>query len=385
MTSKLGFHIDLGMHDDEDGKILAARPKIMKFVAARSAMVKMHEKLPDTIFIARIASTENVGDDFLRFGGHNNPTASAKRWFDQMLPILKEAPFAYWESFNEMSSWEHLGQYGVFEAERQHIMADNGFRCCIGNFSTGTPQITDEGDMWSHFYLALAAAHNYHNILGLHEYGGLWMDLWYDDQTAGGTFPEKYAEGWLICRYRKLLRKHIFPNGWDNVRLAFTEYGLDNAGTSVTAPLAGKPVGPYKQCGEAWGRLNGRFDRDQFYVEQLQWADRQMQQDPQVIGATIFTWGTFSPVWGEFDIEGPVAELLVEHIRTSHTPVTTYLRTVADVGQFLRTGPGYLHPGIAIIRPSMRLVEKEKGVLWTQVILPSGLEGWADSQYLEQI
>lgn len=408
MKSKLGFHVDILTYPGQPEQMIAAGTKVIKVIESMGLLQHLHGALGDqTTFIARAWP---VGDDFLRFGGHHDPKAAAVRWFNAMLPVIRQAPFAYWESFNEMSSWDHLAAYGEFEAERQRIMADHGYKCCIGNFAVGTPEIADSGDVWPRFYPALSAAHRYKNILGLHEYGGLWMDLWYGPNTGltkgnkRQPFPAEYAGGWLFGRYRKVWRKHIQTNGWTDIRIALTEFGLDMAGTSETSVLTGQTVGAWKSCIGAWERLDGRRDPEQYYFEQLRWADTQMQRDPYLIGATIFTWGTFpDSLWINHDIQGGVAERLIAYIKsttddtkppieppTVDYPDITYLRSTATPSLRLRSGKGSVYPVVGAIMPDDILVttlppEHIRPTSWVPVVTEDGKAGYASGTYLEVV
>ncbi|HEC23713.1 MAG TPA: hypothetical protein ENI95_12445, partial [Chloroflexi bacterium] len=144
MKSKLGFHVDIQGHHGQVEKMIRARPRVIKIITSMGMLNDLHDALGDeTIFIARDWKAD---DDFLRFGGSDDPKVIARRWLDAMRPSLVQAPFAYWESFNEMSNWDNLRRYAEFEAERQRLMAAEGYKACIGNFATGTPSISDSED-----------------------------------------------------------------------------------------------------------------------------------------------------------------------------------------------------------------------------------------------
>jgi len=386
LRSKLGFHVDIRTYDGQVEKMIAARPAVIKIISSMGTLHVLHQALGDTtVFIAR---DWKVTDDFLRFGGADNPKEAAARWLSAMYPSIIQAPYAYWESFNEMSSWDHLAQYADFEAERQVLMDAEGFRCCIGNFATGTPEISEyEGDgrndIWPRFYPALHAAHDYHNILGLHEYGGLWMDLWYgpnqhDELIAGERvpFPAERAEGWLFGRYRKVWRRHIAPNQWTNIRIVLTEFGLDMAGTYTTDKLAGYTCGAWTTCAPAWRSLDDRNDPETYYAEQLEWCDNQMRRDPYVTGATIFTWGTMSDVWRGFDIEGPVSDNLCTYMVDLFSQQGLYVTSANPAGTTLyanHDGAGSLSAPYGKLFP-IRQIEVTGGV--EQGVVPVA-GGWA--------
>lgn len=424
MKSKLGFHVDIQGHPGQLEKMIRAGTRIVKVISSMGMLRELHNALGDkTILIAR---DWKVSDDFLRFGGADNPKDAAKRWLDAMRPSIVQAPFAYWEAFNEMSNWDVMRQYGEFESERQRLMAAEGFRACIGNFAVGTPPLSDEPgdgreDCWAGFYPALEAAHQFGNLLGLHEYGGLWMDLYYgpnqSEEVRSGRrvpFPATREEGWLFARYRRVWRRHVEPNGWTNLRIALTEFGLDMAGTADTTALAGYTVGSWRTCAPAWLKLDNVTDSAKFYVEQLQWCDRQLQMDPYVVGATIFTWGTLGSLWSNFEIEGPVADSLIAHIQaTKDDPVpvepapspaprplpspatpSMFVTPIPSQGLWLRKGPGREHSGLVLTHPGDKLgaLEPEATVIakigeeeqWLKVRTQDGLEGFVAAWLVEK-
>ncbi len=418
MKSKLGFHVDIQGYHGQIEKMIRAGTRVVKVITSVGMLQILHQALGDrTVFIAR---DWKVTDDFLRFGGIDNPREAARRWLEGMRPAIVQAPFAYWESFNEMSDWPSLRLYGEFEAERQRLMAAEGFKACIGNFSTGSPPIsnaaddTTREDIWRDFYPALEVAHELGNLLGLHEYGGLWMDLWYGPNQSAALrsgnrtpFPEAREEGWLFGRYRKVWRRHIQPNGWTNIRIALTEFGLDMAGTVDTTALAGYPTSGWRTCAPAWRNLDGRGDAEAFYVEQLKWADRQMQKDPYIVGATIFTWGSLGERWGrDFEINGPVAESLISYIEstkddpgtidatTTPTKPTFYVTPIPVEGLWVRKGPSRSHAAITLTHPGDRLgvLEPEANALakigrdqqWLNIRTPAEEEGFVAAWLVER-
>lgn len=422
MKSKLGFHIDVVTYPGQIEKIIGAGTKILKVISTLDALKKVHDAQGDkTILIAR---DWNVGDNFIGFGGHNNPKAKAREWFDKMLPSIQKAPFAYWESFNEMDNWDVLAQYGEFEAERQRIMAENGFKSCIGNFAVGGPPNQDPNDVWPRFYPALEAAHKFKSLLGLHEYGALWMDTYYGpnqlhplQQGKRVEFPDTHEEGWLFGLYRKVWKKHILPKGWTDIRIAITEFGLMSLAPTEINAIAGMNVGSWRTCGDAWARLNNRHDPAQYYFEMLQWADRQFQKDPYVVGACIFTWGTFpESAWMKDEIDGEVADKVLAHIKASKddpardampigtpvtpapapTPVTTPEKVIVTPifakGVFLYASAGTQYPKLETLYmgDQLELVDPlavskigGKGV-FLQVKSPRGKSGWVEAHMVQQ-
>jgi hypothetical protein len=394
MRSKLGPFI-LQSYRGQLEALIAARPPIVKAFDF-GQLIELHNHLGEaTIFIARL---NTGGDDFKRFENGlavTNPRAAAAKWWEYARHELRSVDlrFAYIEGHNEMADWDVLPQFGEFEAERQRLMAEDGYRACIANFSVGCPDLSefagdpDRPDVWYTMYPALEAAHRYHNLLGLHEYGGLWMWLWYgpnQHQTVADRrwveFPGEYAEGWLFGRYRKLWRRHIAPHGWTGIRIALTELGLDRAGLVTTDLLTGgASVGPWKHCPPWWSVLNGRGDSDRYYLQQLRWADSQMQRDPYLIGATMFAWGTTDPVWSAWDIQGAVGEALLAGLRNTPYPAGTRV-VIALPGLYLRTRPG--GAALAVLPHGERVQTNENAGEWTRIKTDAGLTGYAMTKWL---
>jgi len=387
MKSKLGFHINVISYPGQVDQIIDCDARVIKVISSLGLLNNLHTALPKATYIARDWKIE---DDFLRAVGGLSPTVGARKWLEAMRPSIVQAPFAYWESFNEMSAWDSMAAYGDFESERQRLMHEEGFKCCIGNFATGCPP---DMKLWIDFLPALYAAHEYKNILGVHEYGGLWMDTWYGpNQTArmmAGNrieFPPEWSrEAWLFGRYRQVWKDYLEPNQLCDVRIVSTEFGLDMAATTVTTPLAGYTVGAWKTCTDAWRRINGRTDASIYYSEQLQWADRQMQKDPYILGSAIFTWGTFNDLWQNHEIRGDCANDVCRYIKSTKDSVVPHTLSVS--GQFLRRNPIASSEQVAIVWPNDKLIVKDfYGNDWVKVEKlggPSYTSGWAQRSLLE--
>jgi hypothetical protein len=445
MKSKLGFHIGGQVYPGQLDKIVRAGTRLVKVLGSTETLKMLYSGLGDRAIL--IARDQRLGDDFVRFARGIDPRSAAQHWMSQMRPLMAQAPFAYWESFDDLTDWSKLRAFGEFEAERQRLMAAEGFKACIGNFAAGTPEIETSGDRWADFYPALEVANQLGNILGLHEYSGLYMDLWYGPNQSQAIrsgqrvpFPADYAEGWLFARYRKVWRLHLKPNGWTNVRIALTELGLGRAGEIDADFLAGEMTRAWTSCVGTWQRRDGRTDAPQFYVEQLQWCDGQMQRDAYLIGGAIYTWGAVGSALA-FEIEGRVADTLVAYIQrtrdeaettiftqptapsqpaasTQPTPSTPapssqpatsasqpavsvpavdrlYVTPTVTEGLILRNGPsmnaqqiGSLFPGDTIEVLGDRATERPKvgqRGYWLNVRTASGQVGWVGSRYLQVI
>lgn len=310
MRSKLSFHIDCVPRAGAVDKIISARPRLLFVTHALDVMRAVHDRVPECTVIAR---DWKVGQDFASFwAALPDAKQAAQAWFDAMEPIMRQAKFAYWQSFNEMTTRELLPAYAAFELERQRIMARYGYHACLFNWAVGTPEIAD----WQVCLPALREADRRRNIVGLHEYWPSAPWVWYgrnDDLAVREgrvvPFPDEYADGWLFGRYRKVWRHWLLPYGLTHVRIALTEMGCGLEIPSQTGYLE------WKTASRFWSAQG--HDPLEYYYQQLLWCDKQMQHDAYQLGGCIFVWGTIGELWQNFDIDGPLADKLIQHIRQS--------------------------------------------------------------------
>lgn len=252
----------------------------------------------------------------------------------------------YWEGHNE-PVWVDLDGMKWFadmEIARMQEMAKLGLKCIIGNFATGTPPI----ELWPGFLDALRAAKQYGAILGLHEYSLPW--LWwmtgrYQMQVENCVDPRdpNRLEGWTTLRYRQVYRQFLEPAGLGDIPLIVTEFGID---PMVSPSPDDVPTAAWKDLGPYWNKHKDDtqfdYERQKYpvppgvdfsgskelkYFEQLKWYDREIRKDPYMIGATIFTFGSFGGAWERFDVAGTdVVTLLTAYVRQEKpVPNTPYV------------------------------------------------------------
>ena len=231
---------------------------------------------------------------------------------DQLLPLATDpkrmAAIDAWEAYNEpiADTPDRMKRLAEFEAERTRILADNGIRSVIGNFSTGNPPL----ELWPDFQAALESARQYGGFLGLHEYAAPTMQ----HLTEGN-------EGWLTLRYRKVYRQFLEPMGFGDLPLLITECGVDG--------LVQPRPGPAEAQGwidfiPMWlDELGFRDDPPGVYMDQLLWYDQNLQQDAFVKGAAIFLVGANTENWRTYDLLDPragrIADLLKQYLSV-HLP-----------------------------------------------------------------
>ena len=250
--------------------------------------------------------------------GYEADTAIS-HWSGHNEPVVKDPTFMQW-----------LAQ---FEIERMKLMAARGWKCAIGKFSTGSPEL----DLWEHFMPAIEAAHRYDAILLLHEYGGnvMWWGTGHhqlanlrDAALPGQTEPyvdrhmliepdefaghQYYHAGWLTLRYRQVynLIRHYLPD-FPDLPLVIAESGLDIVG----GVPKGWKVSSWLKLRNDWRRLYKQTDTDKFFVEQLIWYDNEVRRDHYLKAFCVFTYGHQDSTWQYFDFAGTRAEALaLEHV-----------------------------------------------------------------------
>jgi len=127
------------------------------------------------------------------------PLQAAQQFIQDQLPTYQSNPhIKYWEGHNEpvWSDEEGLGWYAQLEVQRMRLMADLGLKCVIGNFATGSPDLS----LWPAFLPALEVARQYH------EYSCPWM-WWMTGSYQLDPNADEGDEGWTTLRYRKIYRQ----------------------------------------------------------------------------------------------------------------------------------------------------------------------------------
>ncbi len=262
----------------------------------------------------------------------HDPVEVARWYVAQMESDIRLNPHIdAWEGPNEPGDGgdelsikaKYMTWLGKFEAERLRILRVEFDRAGVaGNPSTGTPYepTSDPMFLWRRFDPAFGAIRLYGGYLGLHEYAGL----------------DRRLDGLLWGRYRGVLDYTRQTGG--GVKIVITECGFDSTmgdpwgdAWRATIPLThaqieslmhwyGLRVSTFPHL-TAWLKsawesgipnLNFHLTPDE-YVEQLVWYHQMLERDPEVVGATLFTYG-HSTGWPDFDLEGSsVTNLLINY------------------------------------------------------------------------
>ena len=267
-----------------------------RFFGDLGAAAEIKQRSPNTIVIGHL----NQAYDFqnaITSGATDMAAYAADFVAKQLSQYQANTGVDYWEGHNEpvFENEAKMALYGQFEAERVRQMASYGFKCAVGNFSTGSPPF----EQWDEFFPALRAVKQYGGALALHEYSAPTMNYGYDPATG---------EGWLTCRYRKAYREAI-PSDL-HVPILVTEAGIDGL---VGAGRPGPGGAGWQDFIDYWRRI--ALDPDAFwaYIDQLQWYDEELQKDDFVIGATIFVAGG-QEHFDSYEIAGEMGELLTQYL-----------------------------------------------------------------------
>ncbi len=233
---------------------------------------------PETVTVARCgpARAPQTVDP------NGDPADRAADMMDQHMPHwgYESDVVDYWEILNESKPPSLAGHVWLaqFFIATMDIAENNGYKLAIFSYSTGVPQwheweaIVETGV----FARAKAGGH----VLALHEYDWPVSDQRWGEATE--DVPPYQDRGVLNCRYRYLYRDFLIPRD-EAIPLVITEAGLD-----PVLMFAGNPNLP-----QPW---------QERYVEEMIWVDTKWREDDYVIGAAMFSLGTFDQ-WEDYDYE----------------------------------------------------------------------------------
>jgi hypothetical protein len=283
-NSKLGLHVQWNNSPEIMEFIRRMKPAVIKAIDDLGFVAEAKEASPQTVFVARITHDQPTDGD---------PEAMARAFVAENLPTYLAHPAVdYWEGYNEPDVQGRMDWYARFEAERVRAMAENGLKAAIGSFSTGVPEFEE----FQAFLPAVRAAKEHGGILALHEYDAPTLS-----RSVGAALPGRPSHpdrGVLALRYRWWYADILAPAGLI-IPLVITEAGVDG--------LVGNRPGPAEANG--W-RDFVPYYREQYpgvdplylYLDQLEWYDRQVQQDGYVIGWALFTAGAMGDRWVSYDV-----------------------------------------------------------------------------------
>lgn len=253
------------------------------------------------------------------------PQAAAHQYIEANLEHYQLNPQVdFWEAWNEYiaDTPEKMDWFAQFEATRACEMQARGFRAAVGVFGVGWP-VTYE--LMGHFIPALQAAYACGGIFTLHEYNAPTMACGVKPPGEANGIPGAPAlsvpAGPLALRYRYWYEGYLKPLGMGDLPLVISEMGID--GLVNLGGCGFETTGAWKEHQAWWMEQNFGASGPEAYVNVLAWYDAQLQQDPYVIGATIFTGGaTGETSWNRFDLHD-VFPVLANYLRQVSPPVAT--------------------------------------------------------------
>lgn len=290
----MGFLSDADLQNAANIRAVAYKAtnhiQAMNYVASRVLDATLiyrrfeHSNEDPAVYIAQHGGTVEAAVDF---------------WMADMQATFDQLPrTVYFESFNEQQAPDI---YLAFETLRIKKMAAQGRRACVLNIGAGQ---TDEA-MWIRAKPMVQAAIQYGAIVGVHGYAQTELfscyngSSWSSGQWNGSLFPaanprNPTAEPHACHAFR--YEQDLFylrKMGLGAVKLALTEYGLDNMINPAGYPAEGMTDG-WKTCETAWRNrawLNGYADSAAFYRAQLQHGDTILKLEPQVVAAFVYNYG----------------------------------------------------------------------------------------------
>ena len=164
-NSKLSIHVNQEAVDATFISWLqATQPRVVKILDPSPGIDQViRAAAPNATLIGRIyAADQPMSGD---------PSQVAQSWFSSVSGTIASLPgIDFWEGYNEpaCSPVATMQWYAAFEFERVRLLAAAGRRAAIGQFSTGTPDVTTPAIIEA-FYPAIDAAIAAGGVLALHE------------------------------------------------------------------------------------------------------------------------------------------------------------------------------------------------------------------------
>ena len=273
MASKLGFHVQ--QPHSPDWLKEHVRRSGCEWVKLMDPDAGAFEPFGSSVaYIGRLYFGRGEPDKELIAQG----AAGADTWFAMAQPRMAACPWcAIWEGPNEpyVSTETQAHALASFESRRVELLHQANLKAVSFMFGTGNPPYLS---LWR----ILGSALEDTDYLGLHEYGMRRMNL----------------DGWHLLRYRKAIRElgdagHRIPG------ILITETGIDYNGDPVN---------------DGW-RAQGITEAE--YLAQLAAYDQELQQDPEILAATPFTWMDVG--WPSFTITPAMSHLLAGYMHEQNT------------------------------------------------------------------
>jgi hypothetical protein len=292
-SSKLSLHL-IAHYTPGARQVVRAGPRVLKILDLGPEMLaaaREYKRLyPQGLVALRVYTQKSYAADA-------DPVASARDYWSSALwpPLGRLSPedrrlIDFLEGPNECEAYpawespERAAWFARFWETLAPLMAEAGFRPCVGSIPVGNPPGTPE-EIEARFVAFAPALRAAKRLRGAWSYHG--YSLKYTTDVG--------EERWLSLRYRMLheILQRRCPDVAD-VPVILTEAGIDKLGNPQQ---------------DGW---QARGTREQFEAW-LTWFDARLQEDPYVLGATLFQSGD-ARGWPSFDTE-PVNGWLARHLR----------------------------------------------------------------------
>jgi hypothetical protein len=247
--------------------VTQAKPRLVKILDSFSAAAEVKRASPQTKVIGRayLESQPMDGDPVQRpasgGAGCGAWCCSTRTW------TTGRATTSPW-CRRRGDDW-----YARFEVERVRLLAAEGKKACIANFSVGNPTCP-------------CGRRSTRRSTPPSPTAASWGCTSTGRPCSSGSMRARARGG--SAAYRKLYRQYLIPSG-RKIALAITECGVD-----VVPPVGWK----------------NHFTGDE-YLAQLRWYDGLLKEDDYVLGATVFALEI--PGWWDFDI-APIVDPLASHV-----------------------------------------------------------------------
>lgn len=285
MTAIIGPHIRGGVHRRLD-LLQRWQPRLVLVQDPNpDEMRQLRERCPNTVIVGRVYQKD--GDVVHRI--RNNPIEAAE-WAHGLIMQSISLHVDFWHVENEvLQTYSELQLLNVYALRRMKLADDSGYKCAIGVFSVGNPDLPahDRMALWRQFYPAMTYAQSRGHIVAVHQYGK--PTLWQPDAD------------WYIHR----LEHQVLPllSDFPALRFAVTEFGIDG--------LINTPGGEQNRRG--WKSYTTAEQYAQDLINIGQYLEK---FNSRILGYAVFTLGG-SGGWHDYDIDGEVAQRLADHYATN--------------------------------------------------------------------
>jgi len=284
-TSKLGPHVLGNTQDTGAQTLLQACPRVAKWLTPDGSVAaeisSYRARCPGGVVVLRV-----YVDGATRYATTAGAAASADDFWSKMQPGLSgiaPSQVDWVEGPNELDNlpdWYHdlptANWFASFWSRLADLMDAAGYHPLVGSIAVGNPAMAGENGAGSPNYFSPIAA-------AMKSKGYLWG--WSYHAYTKDLTQDPAQEIWYSLRYRNTLAQCALGG----VPLVLTEGGQDI------------PTG--------W---QGRGTTAAAFLGWLEWFDARMQEDPEVVGVTLFQVGEHG-TWQNFDL-GPVAAALAAYL-----------------------------------------------------------------------